>query len=79
VPRAIERRGRRSTRGHLSTERGNESLTVFDVFKAARTYLGEVQIEGDVGNHAIAGEWLVTTGTSAADHAIVQLWRPPGS
>jgi hypothetical protein len=63
----------------LRTERGNESLTIFDVFKAARTYLGEVQIEGDVGNHAIAGEWLVTTGTSAADHAIVQLWRLPGS
>ena len=63
----------------LRTGRGNETVTIFDVFDPARTYLGEVRIEDDVGRHAIAGEWLVTAGTSAEDHPLVRLWRLPGS
>lgn len=63
----------------LRSGRGNESITTFDVFDPARMYLGEVHIEGRVGRHAIAGEWLVTAGTSAEDHPVVRLWRLSGS
>ena len=57
------------------TGRGNETESIFDLFDAETTYLGELVVPGGVTRFAIRGPWLVTAAFSDAYYPIVQLWR----
>ena len=59
----------------VRTMRGDQSVTVLDVFSSTAQFLGEVRIEGSVGRFAHAGPWLALATDTKAGYPVVRLYR----
>jgi hypothetical protein len=59
----------------VSTMRGTDTTTVFDVFNADRSFAGEVVVPAAVTSFRLGGEYLVTAGNDADGIPRVMLWR----
>ncbi len=58
----------------VRTMRGDESVTVFDLFSPAGAFLGEVRIPAAVGRFALAGQWLALSAETEVGYPVVRLY-----
>lgn len=64
-------------RGRLwvRTMRGDETVTILDVFSPTGAFLGEVRVDGIVGRFAFAGSWLALVTEDADGFPVVRRYR----
>lgn len=59
----------------MRTMRGDEAITIFDVFDKALVYLGEVSVPGEVTRYSPGGEFLATASLNGNGVPQTTLWR----
>jgi hypothetical protein len=59
----------------VTTRRGNESTTIFDVFDKSLDYIGELRVAGTIREIEFGGGYAVTSGENEDGVPVVTLWR----
>jgi len=59
----------------VRTMRGNEGVTIFDLFGANGRYVGEVRVPAEVGAFSLAGRFLAASVVTDDGYAVVRLFE----